>query len=111
MDKQLSVLKGTSDLLVLRALTWAPMHGFELRRWFDTHAPGALALEDSAVYQSLYRMETRGLVTADWGATEGGRRARYYTITAAGRKHLRAETSEWMRYADIVSRLLKLAPR
>jgi DNA-binding PadR family transcriptional regulator len=87
------------------------MHGFELRAWFDEHAAGALAVEDSAIYQSLYRMEQRDLVRAEWGVTNEGRRARYYAITPAGRTHLRAEAAQWSRYADVVSTLLSLAPQ
>jgi PadR family transcriptional regulator PadR len=109
MPRSLPVVKGTLDLLVLKALTWAPMHGFEIRHWFDEHAPGALAIEDSAIYQSLYRMEQRELVAAEWGVTAEGRRARYYSITPAGRSHLRAETAHWTRYAGIVTGLLSLA--
>jgi PadR family transcriptional regulator, regulatory protein PadR len=109
--KALPVVKGTLDLLVLKALSWAPMHGFELRDWFDEHAAGALAIEDSAIYQSLYRMERRDLVHADWGATPEGRRARYYSITAAGRARLRTEASQWTRYAEVVGTLLDLAPQ
>lgn len=108
--KSLAVMKGTLDLLVLKALSWTPMHGFELRRWFDEHAAGALAVEDSAIYQSLYRMEQRDLVRAEWGVTAEGRRARYYSITPDGRAHLRAETAQWTRYAEVVSALLSLAP-
>jgi len=87
------------------------MHGFELRHWFDEHAAGALAVEDSAIYQSLYRMEQRDLVSAEWGVTTEGRRARYYSITAGGRAHLRAEATQWTRYAEMVSALLNLAPQ
>jgi PadR family transcriptional regulator, regulatory protein PadR len=108
--KSLPVVKGTLDLLVLKALSWTPMHGFELRHWFDEHAEGALAVEDSAIYQSLYRMEQRELVSAEWGVTDGGRRARYYAITPAGRARLRAESAQWTRYADTVSALLRLSP-
>jgi len=108
--KQLAVVKGTLDLLVLKALSWTPMHGFELRSWFDDRAEGALAVEDSAIYQSLYRMEVRGLVRAEWGVTKEGRRARYYSVTPAGRTHLRTETAQWTRYADVVGALLKLDP-
>jgi transcriptional regulator len=109
--KSLPVVRGTLDLLVLKALSWTPMHGFELRHWFDEHGAGALALEDSAIYQSLYRMEQRELVRAEWGITEEGRRARYYSITSAGRTQLRAETTQWTRYAEVVSALLSLTPQ
>jgi PadR family transcriptional regulator, regulatory protein PadR len=70
--------------------------------------PGALAIEDSAIYQSLYRMEQREIVLAEWGVTTG-RRARYDSITPSGRAHLRAETAQWARYAGIVTGLLSLA--
>lgn len=109
--RPLPVIKGTLDLLVLKALSWTPMHGFELRHWFDEHAGGSLAVEDSAIYQSLYRMEQRDLVRAEWGVTGEGRRARYYSITAAGRAHLRAEATQWNRYAELVSGLLNLTPQ
>jgi PadR family transcriptional regulator PadR len=105
------IVKGTLDLLVLKALSWAPMHGFEIRRWFDTHAPGAITVEGSAIYQSLYRMEERGLVAASWGATEEGRRARYYSITAAGRKQLRTESAVWTRYSAAIAALLAVPAR
>lgn len=108
--KSLPVVKGTLDLLVLRALSWTPMHGFELRHWFDDHGGSALAVEDSAIYQSLYRMEERDLVRAEWGVTAEGRRARYYSITPGGRAHLRNETTQWTRYAELVTSLLNLVP-
>jgi PadR family transcriptional regulator, regulatory protein PadR len=108
--KSLPVVKGTLDVLVLKALSWTPMHGFELRRWFSEHA-SMLAVEDSAIYQSLYRMEERDLVRAEWGVTDEGRRARYYSITPAGRVHLRAEATQLTRYADVVKALLNLTPQ
>src|SRR6185437_14522077 len=96
----LPVLKGTLDVLVLRALSWTPMHGFEIVTWLERAARGALDLDDSALYQAVYRLEERGLVAASWGVTENNRRARYYTITTAGRAHLRAETKNWVQYAE-----------
>ncbi len=103
---RLPLLKGTLDLLVLRALTWAPMHGFEIVTWLERAANGQLELEDSALYQAVYRLEERGFLAADWGVTENNRRARYYKITAAGRAHLRAETKNWMQYAGTVTAVL-----
>jgi transcriptional regulator len=102
----LPVLKGTLDLLVLRALSWTPMHGFEIVTWLERAAGGALELEDSALYQAVYRLEERGLLEADWGVTENNRRARYYKLTAAGRAFLRAETKNWMQYAETVTNIL-----
>jgi transcriptional regulator len=106
----LPVLKGTLDLLVLRALNWTPMHGFEIVSWLERAAHGALEVEDSALYQALYRLEERGLLDAEWGVTGNNRKARYYRITTAGRAHLRAETKSWVRYAETVTAILT-APR
>jgi PadR family transcriptional regulator, regulatory protein PadR len=106
---RLPVLKGTLDLLVLRALNWAPMHGFEIVSWLEQAAGGTLELEDSALYQAVYRLEERGLLSAEWGVTENNRRARYYTITATGRSYLRTETKHWMEYAQTVTAILTAA--
>jgi PadR family transcriptional regulator PadR len=107
---QMRLVKGTLDVLVLRALAWGPMHGFEITSWLEDRSGGALDVDDSALYQALHRMEERGLVEAQWGVTENSRRARYYTTTAAGRAHLRAETAQWLRYAETVTGILT-APR
>jgi transcriptional regulator len=101
-----AVSKGTLDVIVLRALSWSPMHGVEVIDWLEQRTGGALELDDSGVYQALYRMEARGLVEAEWGTTGNKRRARYYRITDAGVAHLRAETRKWVRYADTLVALL-----
>lgn len=103
---RLPVLKGTLDLLVLRALSWTPMHGFEIVSWLERAANASLEIEDSALYQAVYRLEERGLLQAEWGVTENNRRARYYKLTTAGRAHLRAETRNWIQYADTVTSIL-----
>ncbi len=103
---RLPVLKGTLDLLVLRALSWTPMHGFEIVTWLERAANGALDVDDSALYQAVYRLEERGLLEAEWGITANNRRARYYKLTANGRAHLRAETKSWVQYADTVTSIL-----
>lgn len=108
---RLPLLKGTLDLLVLRALSWSPMHGFEIVSWLERAGEGALDLEDSALYQAVYRLEERGLLQADWGVTENNRRARYYRLTPAGRAHLRAETRNWVQYADTVTNILTVVTR
>ena len=109
----LPLLKGTLDVLVLQALAWAPMHGFELTRWLEERsgaAGTAFALDVPAVYQALYRMEARGLVSAEWGRSEKQRRARYYQLTAGGRAHLRREAALWRQYAAAVTAILDTAP-
>ena len=103
---RLPVLKGTLDLLVLRALSWTPMHGFEIVSWLERAANSSLDIEDSALYQAVYRLEERGLLQAEWGVTENNRRARYYNLTTAGRTQLRAETRNWVQYADTVTSIL-----
>jgi PadR family transcriptional regulator len=106
MTRALPVVRGTLDLLVLRALARGPMHGFEVVTWLDARAHGNLELLDSAMYQALYRLEERRLVTATWGMTDNRRRARYYQVTPAGRAHLRQETAAWQRYTETVSGIL-----
>jgi len=100
------VIKGTLDLLVLRALSWTPMHGFEIVSWLERAAGGSLEVEDSALYQAVYRLEERGLLQAEWGVTDNNRRARYYRITPSGRTYLRAETRSWVQYAKTVTDIL-----
>jgi transcriptional regulator len=102
----LPLVKGTLDVLVLKALSWTPMHGFEITSWIEARSGGALGVQDSALYQALHRMEERGLVTAEWGVTENNQRARYYRLTKAGRAHLAAETKQWVRYTETVTGIL-----
>lgn len=106
MPESLPLVKGTVDILVLKALSWTPMHGFEITKWFETRSSGALDVRDSALYQALHRMEERGLVAAEWGITENNQRARYYKLTKAGRARLTAETAQWVRYAQTVTGIL-----
>jgi transcriptional regulator len=105
--ERLPVLQGTLDVLVLKALSWGALHGFEITRWLEDRSGGALEVEDAAVYQALYRLEARGLIEAEWGMTENNRRARYYAITAAGRAHLRAETRRLVRFAATLTAVLQ----
>ena len=107
----LPVVKGTLDVLVLRAMQWAPMHGFEITSWLEERSSNSLEVEDSAVYQALYRMEARELIAAEWGVTENQRQARYYKITPQGRAHLKAQTAQWLRYSETVTTILTAAPK
>lgn len=106
MPTPLPVVKGTLDILVLKTLAWGPMHGFEVARWLETRSNGAITLDDSGLYQSLYRLEGQELIAAEWGVTENNRRARYYRVTRAGRAHLRREAETWTRYAAAVIEIL-----
>ena len=106
MTDQLPLVKGTLDVLVLRALSWAPMHGFEITTWLEERTHGALGIDDSALYQALHRMEERAWISTEWGITENNRRARYYMVTPQGRAHLRSETKNWVQYAETVTAIL-----
>ena len=107
----LALVKGTLDVLVLKALSWGSMHGFEITTWLEDSSGGALDVDDSALYHALHRMEERGLIAAEWGLTDNNRRARYYKLTAAGRAHLRAEGARVVRYAEAVTSVLGATSR
>src|SRR6188472_1500468 len=100
------LMKGTLDLLLLKALTWTPMHGVEITTWLEQRSGGELSFDDSGVYQALYRMEERGLIEAEWGVSDNNRRARYYRITRKGRGHLEGETRQLVRYGELVTGIL-----
>jgi transcriptional regulator len=111
MAEALPFLKGTLDILVLNGLAWTPMHGFELTRWLVERSGATFEIDEAAVYQSLYRMEAKRFVAAEWAVSDKGRRARYYRITTSGREHLRHESVRWRRYAEVVAGILDTAPR
>jgi len=109
--ERLPLVKGTLDLLVLKALSGRALHGFEVTSWIEAESGSTLEFDDSAVYQSLYRLERRGRVTAKWGRTENHRRARYYRLTRAGEAHLEAETERLMRFTDTLATILRAPAR
>jgi len=100
------LMKGTLDVLVLKALSWTPMHGLEITAWLEERSGGELSFDDSAVYQALYRMEERGLIQAEWGVSDNNRRARYYRITSKGTGHLKDETRRLLRFGELVTAIL-----
>ena len=103
----MELMKGTLDMLVLRALATEAQHGYGVSEWIRDRTGGALLVQDAALYQALRRLEERSLVEAEWGLSENNRRARYYRLTAAGRKHLRREAAAWCRYAEAVFQVLE----
>ena len=107
MNQTLPLFKGTLDLLIMKALSVEPMHGYGLALWMERGSKGEIVVEDSAIYQALRRLEGRRLVEAEWGKTDNNRRARFYSLTAAGRRQLRDEAEVWMRYVEWVGRLLE----
>ncbi len=102
----LGLLQGTLDVMILKALSWGPMHGFAVAKWVRTTTDDVLQIDDGALYPALHRMEHRGLIDADWDLTENKRRAKYYRLTAKGRQELRARSSIWDRYASAVSKVI-----
>ena len=102
----MALLKGTLDVLVLKALSWGPMHGFEITSWLEARSGGRLNVVDAALLQALHRMEDRDLITAEWGITENGRRARYYRLTSAGRVRLRTESADLVDHLEALVAIL-----
>ena len=101
---------GTLDVLILKALSWAPMHGYAIGRWIRQTTANALEVQEGALYPALHRLERKGLLEEEWGLTDTGRQAKYYRLTPEGRKQLRAEIARWTRYSDAVSTALKATP-
>jgi PadR family transcriptional regulator, regulatory protein PadR len=97
------LLRGTLDLLVLKALAAQPLHGFGLSRWIEDRTNNELEIVDSALYKALHRLEDGGAIAAEWGVSENNRRAKYYSLTPRGRQMLRTETATWKRYVAAVS--------
>ena len=102
----LGLLLGTLDLLVLKTLSWGARHGYAIARWIKDTSDDAIAVEDRALYLALHRLEDRGWVASEWGLSENNRRAKYYRLTAAGRRQLAAESVRWTRYAEAVFKVL-----
>ncbi|MGH7616513.1 MAG: PadR family transcriptional regulator [Gemmatimonadaceae bacterium] len=108
--RELELLQGTLDVLVLRALSWQPMHGYAVARFIRQGSGQAFTVLDGALYTSLHRMEERGWVDAEWGASDKKKRAKFYRLTAAGRRALRAETQSWNDYVTAVGRVMTAIP-
>ena len=103
---QRELLHGTLDTLILKTVAGGRRHGYAIARWLEEMTSDALQIEDGSLYPALYRLEQRGLISAEWGMSELGRKAKFYKITAAGRKRLAASTEEWARFAGAVSKVL-----
>jgi PadR family transcriptional regulator, regulatory protein PadR len=106
-ETSLKLLKGTLDVMILKALSWGPMHGYAVSRWLADTTQEAFEVQEGALYPALRRLEARGLVDSTWTITETGREARVYRLTAGGRDRLRADVGEWTRYVTAMSRVLQ----
>jgi len=103
----MTLLPGTLDLLVLRALAWEPTHGTGVGDWIRLVTGNALTIEEGSLYPALYRLERKGWISAEWGQSDRNRRARYYQLTTSGRQELRRLVAEWTRYADAMGKVLR----
>ena len=109
-SKEASLLPGTLDLLILKAVSLGPLHGYGILLRIGQISGGALTIEQGALYPALYRLELQGLLGTEWGASENNRRAKFYSLTAAGRKRLREETANWNRLATAIGAALGARP-
>lgn len=105
-DDPLSLIQGTLDILVLKALSYGPRHGYDVARWIRETTEQALQIDDGALYTALHRMEKRGWLESSWGLSDNNRRAKFYGVTAAGERQLQKGFQLWSRYAEAVSKVL-----
>lgn len=109
MPGSLPLLKGTLDVLVLKALAWGPKHGVEIADWLENRSGGSFGVDDGALYYALHRMEERDLIHSDWRVTENNRRARYYRMRPAGRAFLKEQGAALVQYAEALTAILGAA--
>lgn len=101
---------GTLDTLILKAVSWGPLHGYAIGRWIRQNTDGVLQVKEGALYPALHRLEKKGRLSEHWGTTDTGREAKYYTLTVNGREHLKSEIVRWTEYTTAVSAALNAAP-
>lgn len=107
--ENLDLLQGTLDLILLKALTWGPMHGYAVARWVAETTGDDLTVEEGALYTALHRLEKRALLSAEWGLSENNRKAKYYKLTPAGKRELTASADRFKRYTRAVFKVLQTA--
>jgi PadR family transcriptional regulator len=109
MGDKFDLLQGTLDMLILKTLIRGPMHGYGVAEFIQQTSEDVLRVEEGALYPALHRLEIRGLLAAEWGVSENNRRAKFYRLTAAGRKQLAAEAERWSRMAAAIGRIMEPA--
>lgn len=107
MAESMGLMQGTVDVLILKTLAWTPMHGYGISMWLRDRTNGELLVEDAALYQALHRLERKGLVESEWGISDLNRRAKFYSITRAGRSQLKNETAAIRRYVNAMYKVLE----
>jgi PadR family transcriptional regulator, regulatory protein PadR len=106
MPTDLPFKRGAIELLVLKTLSWGPMHGYAIAQWIQTTADDALRVEEGSLYPALHRLENKGLVATSWGLSENNRQAKFYALTPAGRRTLNAEVESWLQYAAAITKVV-----
>ncbi len=109
-DKQMDLLQGTLDLLILKAVSLGPLHGYGVLLRIQQISGEELQIQQGSLYPALYRLEHQGVILSEWGDSENNRRAKYYRLSASGRKRLEAETEKWNRMAGIIAGILRTTP-
>ena len=110
MDKQLDLLQGTLDMLILKAVSLGPLHGYGILLRIQQISKDRLEIQQGSLYPALYRLEHQGWIASEWGESENKRKANYYTLTAAGKRRLQAETENWKSMADVMAAILGTKP-
>jgi transcriptional regulator len=104
---KMDLLQGTLDVLVLKALTWGPQHGYAVGRWIERTTEDVLRIEEGALYPALHRLERKGWIAAEWGISENHRKAKFYQLTDLGRRELQAQAATWQSYAQAIAKVLQ----
>jgi PadR family transcriptional regulator, regulatory protein PadR len=110
MDKQVELLQGTLDMLILKAVSLGPLHGYGVLLRIQQISKDRLEIQQGSLYPALYRLENQGLIASEWGESENKRKAKYYRLTAAGRRKLQTEAEKWNRMADVIAGILQSTP-
>ena len=110
-DPDVELLQGTLTMMILKAVSWGPLHGYAIVRWLHQVTDDALRVEEGSLYPALYRLEERGLVSSEWGTSENNRRAKFYRLTVTGRARLRTQISSWQRATAVVQRVVTTTVR
>ena len=110
-EPKMEMIKGTLDVLILKSLSWGPMHGYAVSRWIRLITDNELQIEEGALYPALHRLERKEWLEAQWGLSENKRRAKFYRLTVRGQQQLLTEASSWTRFAGAVAKILNATER
>ncbi len=110
MGKHLDLLQGTLDMLILKAVSLGPLHGYGILLRIQQISKDRLEIQQGSLYPALYRLEQRGRIDSEWGESENNRKAKYYRLTPAGKRHLQAESAKWQQMTDMIATMLKTTP-